>query len=151
MDGLRPSVRPQPPSRRALPWLLRRPEALRLHHRATPSRRALPWLLRRPEALRLHHRATPSRRPRRAIPAANAEVPAPAAEAAIGAGLLLRAAATRGGPLRVAAALDDPHRLLHLRRRLRTHLPAARTNRIGNDRANGSLTGGRFALGGSKL
>src|SRR2546422_4177451 len=126
MAGLRPPARPQPPSRRALPWLLRRPEALRLHHRATPSRR-----------------------PRRAIPAANAEVPA--AEAAIGAGLLLRAAATRGGPLRVAAALDDPHRLLHLRRRLRTHLPAARTNRIGNDRANGSPTGGRFALGGSKL
>src|SRR5213594_350109 len=127
MDGLRPSVRPQPPSRRALPWLLRRPEALRLHHRATPSRR-----------------------PRRAIPAANAEVPAPAAEAAIGAGLLLRAAATRGGPLRAAAALDDPH-LLHLRRRLRTHLPAARTNRIGSDRANGSPKGSRFALGGSKL
>src|SRR2546428_13958884 len=78
MDGLRPSVRPQPPSRRALPWLLRRPEALRLHHRATPSRR-----------------------PRRAIPAANAEVPAPAAEAAIGAGLLSLPTANRGGPPRV--------------------------------------------------
>src|SRR2546425_11642952 len=90
MDGLRPSVRPQPPSRRALPWLLRRPEALRLHHRATPSRR-----------------------PRRAIPAANAEVLVPAAaEAAVGEGLPLRAAAARG----------DPRRLLPLRRRLPTQL-----------------------------
>src|SRR3989442_3691809 len=91
MDGLRPSVRPQPPSRRALPWLLRRPEALRLHHRATPSRR-----------------------PHRAIPAANAEVPAPAAEAAIGAGLLLRAAPNLGGALSADAAIDEPIRLLLL-------------------------------------
>src|SRR5260370_30315507 len=81
----------------------------------------------------------PSHR-RRATPAARAQVPA--AEAAVGAGPPLRA-------LRAQADRDDPRRLLR-RRRLRTHLPAAHTNRIGNADKNYSPNGAPFFFRGSK-
>src|SRR5260370_31809194 len=77
----------------------------------------------------------PSHR-RRAKPAARAQVPE--AEAAVGAGPPLRA-------LRAQADRDDPRRLLR-RRRLRTHLPADHTNRIGNARKNYSPSGAPFSF-----
>lgn len=79
--------------------------------------RVLPRLLRRREVLPFRLRAILFRHPRRAT---LAEVPAPAAEAAVGAALLpLRAQAARG---------DHRRRPLRRRRRLRTLLPGARTD-----------------------
>lgn len=84
-------------------------------HRLPLQLSVLPPLLRRREVLRFLLRAIPFRHPRRAT---LAEVPAPPAEAAVGAALL---------PLRAQAAQGD-HRRRPLRRRLRTLLPGVRTD-----------------------
>src|SRR5258708_947578 len=92
-------------------------------HRFPVQLRVLPRLLQRRGVLPFHLRAILFRHPRRATPA---EVPAPAAEAAVGA---------VAHPLRAGPALGDhrPRRPpLPAQRPLRTHLPADRTNRFGN-------------------
>src|SRR5437016_12717739 len=108
---------------------------LPLQSQPRSQRRALHWRLRR-GAPRLPRRlrAIVSPRQRRVTRAAvNEEAPAAAEEAARGA----------ARPLRAEAARDD-RRPLPPRRRLRIRPPAGRTNRIGNDRRNGSPAGEPF-------
>ena len=89
-------------------------------HRLPLQLRVLPRLLRRREVLRFRLRAILFRHPRRAT---LAEVPAPPAEAAVGAA---------AHPHRAGPAPGDPRPRrppLPVQRPRRTHLPAARTNR----------------------
>src|SRR5882724_5277416 len=90
-------------------------------HRFPVQLRVLPRLLRRRGVLPFHLRAILFPHPRRATPA---EVPAPAAEAAVGA---------VAHPHRAGPAPGDPRPPLPLRRRLPTLLLGARTNRFVNN------------------